>query len=108
MLSLLALVIPLLSGVIALVVPWRRWIGWGSALSSAGVLGIGIALCISTSSHGAVSALHGTLRADALSSFMVVVIGSVSLLATLQTPRVMGQEIAEGRTTLGRRVTTSF
>ena len=99
MLSLFALVIPLVMGVIALVVPWRRWIGWGSAVSSAGVLGVGIALCVTTSSHGPVSSLHGALRADALSSFMVVVIGTVALLATLQTPRVMTQELEEGTTT---------
>jgi hydrogenase-4 component F len=99
MLSFLALAIPFLMGVISLVVPWRRWIGWASAVSAAGVLGIGIALCIATSSHNAVTAFHGALRADSLSSFMVVVIGTVSLLATLQTPRVMSQEIAEGTTT---------
>lgn len=95
----LVLVLPLLAGVIALVLPWRSWIGWASALSAAGVLGVGVALCIGASSGPATTALHGALRADSLSSFMVVVIGCVSLLATLQTPRVMGQEIAQGATT---------
>ena len=105
MLMLIALVLSLLAGVLALCVTFRPWIGWVSAISAAGVLGLGIALCVATSSHHTLSALHGTLRADSLSSFMVVVIGTVSLLATLQTPRVMGREIAEGTTT-ARRAST--
>jgi len=99
MLCVLALAFPLVAGVIALAMPWRAWIGWVSALSAAGVLGVGIALCVEASSGTATTALHGGLRADSLSSFMVVVIGCVSLLATLQTPRVMGREIAERATT---------
>jgi len=96
MLCYLALTSSLVTGVIALVFAWRAWIGWTMAASAAVVLGAGIALSIHTSSHPAVVALHGELRADALSSFMVVVIGAVSLLAALQTPRVLRQEINDG------------
>ena len=99
MLCSLVLACSLLTGVVALVCPWRAWIGWTMAASAAVVLGAGVALSVHTSSHPAVVALHGTLRADALSSFMVVVIGAVSLLAALQTPRVMRQEIEEGTAT---------
>lgn len=94
MLTILALAIPFAAGALALAFSWRPWVGWASAVSAVGVLGVGIALCVATSSGKVVTALHGSLRADSLSSFMVVVIATVSLLATLQTPRVMGLEIA--------------
>ena len=83
MLCYLVLVAPLMVGVITLVFPWRAWIGWAMAVSAAVVLGGGIALSIRTSSQPAIVTLHGALRADALSSFMVVVIGAVSLLAEI-------------------------
>lgn len=93
-----ALVLPLVVGAVASLVPWRAWLGWSSAVASFGVLATGAALCVATRSGGAVTALGGTLRADGLSSFMVVVVGAVALLATLQTPRLMGREVAEGLT----------
>ncbi len=95
MLCYLVLGAPLLMGIITLVFPWRDCIGWAMAASAAVVLGAGIALSIRTSSQAAIVTLHGALRADALSSFMVVVIGAVSLLAALQTSRTLGQEIDE-------------
>ncbi len=102
MLAVLVPLVTLVAGAVALIVPWTRWIGWASALSAGAVLGLGIALSIVTSSGRAQIAVHGALRADSLSSFMVVVIGAVSLMATLQTPRVMAQEIADGTTTSRR------
>lgn len=92
MLVLGVLVLPLVVGLVAIAVPWRAWVGWMSATSSAGVLALGIALCVKTTAGTADTALHGTYRADALSAFMVVIIGTVSLLATLQTSRVMVHE----------------
>jgi len=91
MLCVLVLLIPLLTTVLAASFAWRPWVGWTTAVSSAAVLGLGIALSVRTTSHAPLVALHGALRADALSSFMVVVIGTVSLLATLFTPRTMRQ-----------------
>jgi len=91
-LVLLTLFVPLVVGVVALAVPWRPWVGWLSAASSVSVLAFGIALCVKTTSGVAVVALRATYRADALSAFMVVIIGTVSVLATLQTSRVMAHE----------------
>ena len=99
MLIILALLIPLLTTVLAASFRWRPWIGWTTAGSSAAVLGVGIALCVRTTTHAPLTALDGALRADSLSSFMVVVIGTVSLLATLFTPRTLRQEIESGVTT---------
>ena len=98
MLVLLVLLAPALVGLVALATPWRLALGRWSAASSAVVLGLGVDLGV-RSLHHASTALGGTLRADPLSAFMVVVIGTVALLATLQTPRVMAQELAAGTTT---------
>lgn len=98
MLCTLILLFPFLTGVLALTAPWGRWIGRTMSASAFGVLTMGIALSVHTSSHHALTALHGVLRADALSSFMVVVIGVVSLLAALQTTRTMSHEIESGTT----------
>ncbi len=95
MLILAILAVPVSMTVVAATFSWRAWVGWVSAGSCALILGLGIALGVATSS-GPQWALHHSLRADSLSAFMVVVIGAVSLLATLFTPRTMRQELSGG------------
>ncbi len=102
MLCFLILLAPALMAIIASAFSWRAWIGRASAGSSAIVLGLGVALCARTTRHPSEEFFHGTLRADALSAYMVVVIGTIALLATLFTSRVMNQEIDEGVTDLRR------
>ncbi|MDA8312635.1 MAG: proton-conducting transporter membrane subunit [Actinomycetota bacterium] len=87
--------VPLAAGALAGALPWRRAVGWTMALADAGVLGLGIALAVQTDRHVA-SGLDGALRADALSGFMVVVIGAISLLASIQSIRYLETEIARG------------
>ncbi|MHB1087375.1 MAG: proton-conducting transporter transmembrane domain-containing protein [Acidimicrobiales bacterium] len=106
MLVTLILLLPFLTGALALILPWGPWVGRAMSLSASMVLAMGIALSVHTSSHPAVSSLHGALRADALSAFMVVVIGVVSLLAALQTTRSMSHEIEAGVTTQHARYYT--
>ena len=48
MLCYAILAIPLFAGALAALVPWRRAIGWMTALANAAVLGLGIALAIET------------------------------------------------------------
>ena len=98
MLILAILAIPLATTLLAAAVSWRPWIGWATAVSSTAVLGLGIWLSVTTLS-GSQWALNHSLRADSLSAFMVVVIATVSLLATLFTPRTMRQEMESGITT---------
>ena len=98
MLIVAILAVPLAMTLVAAAFAWRAWIGWASAASSATFLGLGIWLSVRTLSAPQ-WALHHSLRADSLSAFMVVVIGTVSLLATLFTPRTMRQEISSGVTT---------
>ena len=92
------LLVPLATTILAAAVSWRPWIGWATAGSSATVLALGTWLCVD-SMRGPQWALDHSLRADSLSAFMVVVIGAVSLLATLFTPRTMRHEIESGITT---------
>ncbi|NNN09688.1 MAG: hydrogenase [Acidimicrobiaceae bacterium] len=98
MLILAILAIPFTMTIISASFAWRPWVGWTSAASSAAFLGLGIWLSVATLSAPQ-WALHHSFRADSLSAFMVVVIGTVSLLATLFTPRTMHQEITSGVTT---------
>ncbi len=84
MLCYLALGFPLVAGALVALVPWRPWLAVVGVASSAGVLATGVALARTTLHARAVVALDGGLRADPLSSFMVVVIGVVALLATSQ------------------------
>ena len=98
MLIIAILAIPSAMAVVASCVSWRPWVGWASAGSSGIFLGLGIWLSVETLS-GAQWALHHSFRADSLSAFMVVVIGTVSLLATIFTPRTMRQELDSRITT---------
>ena len=90
------LVVPLAAGALAAALPWRRAVGWAMVLANAAVLGLGIALAVETDRHHVAGGLDGALRADALSAFMVVVIGAISLLASIQSIRYLEAEIARG------------
>ncbi len=70
---------PFLAALAALVLPWRAaaWTGVAAALST---LAIGVSLAAQVSAGGAVS--HGLLRADALTAWMLIVIGAVATIAT--------------------------
>jgi len=93
------LLLPLAGGLVSGVVPWRRGIGWlGTAIAS-GVLVTGVVLAVDIVHGKPMSALGGVLRADALSAFMVIVIGVIATLSTWQGVRYLGAEIAAGRCT---------
>ena len=96
MLIYIILGLPIAAAIVAGFAPWKQWVGWMTTLANGGVLAFGIGLCVKTVNHQALGAFDGGLRADALSSFMVVVIGAVSLLATSQTVRYLSTEIDRG------------
>jgi hydrogenase-4 component F len=85
--------VPLAAGALAGVFPWRRAVGWATVLAKAAVVGLGVALAVETDSNRVVSGLDGALRADALSAYMVVVIGIVSVLASIQSIRYLQAEV---------------
>jgi len=94
------LAMPLAAGAIAALVPWRRWVGWAATCANGAVLGFGIALSVKTTHGRPLAALNGTLRADAMSSFMVVVIATGAMLAAWQSPRYLSAEIERGECSL--------
>ncbi len=96
MLVTAVLVVPLAAGVLAAVLPWRRSVGWAMVLANAAVLGLGVSLAVRADHHQVLVALDGSLRADALSAFMVVVIGAISLLASVQSVRYLEVETVRG------------
>jgi len=92
--------VPVLGAVIHLVFGWRRATTWVSAGSAGLVLAAAVALAVQVSRSGPVSTVAGLLRADALSAFMVLVIGAVGLIATAATPAYFRGEIEAGRATV--------
>jgi len=97
MLPLLSMIVPSFAGLIAALTPWRRWVGWSGAGSLVAVLGIAIALAIKVVRNGPVVCFSGVLRVDALSAFMMIVVGAVGTLATVQGVRYLTNEIEQGR-----------
>jgi hydrogenase-4 component F len=97
MLALIALVAPLAAGTAAAVAPWRRCVGWVCTATLGVVLACGIDLAVQVVHKPAVTAFGGVLRVDALSAFMVIVIGAVGLLAAWQSVRYLEAEISDGR-----------
>lgn len=91
------IVVPLLGAVVYLLAGWRRATRWVSAGSAVLVLAAAIVTAATVSGSGPRSALAGLIRVDALSAFMVIVIGAVALLATAATPAYLRGEIDAGR-----------
>jgi len=99
LLMLAPLAVPLLGALTYRTAGWRPATVWVSAVSAALVLAAAIALAVTVVGHGPRTALAGSVRADALSVFMLIVIGAVGLLATAATPAWLRGEITAGRAT---------
>ena len=97
MLALVVLAVPFGAGVASAVAPWRRWVGWLCTASVGAVLVLGAFASVRVVHDGPLVALRGVLRLDALSAFMVIVIGAIGVLATWQSVRYLDAELAAGR-----------
>src|SRR5687768_13190356 len=91
--------VPVLGALVYLVFGWRRATTWVSAMSAGVVLAAAISLALQVGRFGPVTMVAGLLRADALSAFMVLVIGAVGLVATAATPAYLRGEIEAGKAT---------
>lgn len=89
MLVLIALIAPTATGILALGIPWRPWIGWAAATGNLVVMIAGIFLATRVTGHHAISAIDGIARVDALSAFMIILIGAIAFLAGLQSVRYL-------------------
>lgn len=78
---------------------WRRATRWLATGSVALVLCAVVTLAVVVARTGAHTAAGGVLRVDALSAYMLVVIGVIALLATAATPAYLTAEISAGRAT---------
>jgi hydrogenase-4 component F len=96
MLAYVVIVIPLAAGLVAFALPWSRPVGWFAAGADTAVLVCGVVLSMRTAGGRVIVALDGSVRIDALSAFMVVVIGAISLLAASQSVRYVEVEIDRG------------
>lgn len=99
----LLLIAPVLAPVLGAVtyagLGWRRATAWAGAMGAAGLLSSAITIAVLIATTGPRSALADLVRADALSAFMLIVIGVIALLATAASPAYLGAEIAAGRAT---------
>ena len=96
MLAIIALGVPFAAG-LGSAAPWRRGIGWLCTVAVGIVFACGVGLAVRVVHGPAVTAFGGLLRVDALSAFMVIVIGVIGLLATWQSVRYLTAEIDAGR-----------
>jgi len=98
MMLILPVLAPSLAALAAAVFGWRRWVAWAAVAASGVVLTVGVAAALATS-DGTVLVLAGTLRADALTAVMLLVIGGVSVIATWVGVGYIERELATGETT---------
>ncbi|MFC5721662.1 proton-conducting transporter membrane subunit [Streptomyces gamaensis] len=71
---------------------------WLGLLSPAAILASGAALAVTVPGHGPVTAYGLLLRADALTVWLLLVVGAVSLLACAAGPAHLAQERTDART----------
>jgi hydrogenase-4 component F len=104
-LLLLPVAAPLLAALAAALVGWRPAIGRliVAAAVLQGLSGVLLAFPTVDEGHADVTALDGLLRVDALSAFMLIVVGTVGTLATASVPRYLADERAEGLGSAGGR-----
>ncbi len=89
---------PLVAGLVAMLSPWRPAVAWLGATSALVVLVLGVGLAVRVEHSGPIGS--GVLRVDALAAFLVIVIGAVSLLATVRSVSYLSNEVQAGHSTL--------
>jgi len=91
--------VPLLGAIAYAALGWRAATAWLGAIAAALVLAAGIGVAIEVVDAGQFSAGAGLLRADALTAFLLLVVGAVAVLATVATPAHLAAELEAGRAT---------
>ncbi|MDF3143492.1 MULTISPECIES: proton-conducting transporter membrane subunit [unclassified Streptomyces] len=77
--------------------PRRRPAAWAGLLSPAVILLCGSLLAVAVVEDGPTAAYSGLLRTDALTAWMLLVIGAVALVACASTPAYLAGEWTTGR-----------
>ena len=108
MVLVLILVLPLLGGAAIAAGrgrPSAAWVGWVGVGANGAGLALGIWSAVRVVRAGPLTGVGGLLRADALSAFMVVVIGTIALLASWLGIRTIALELAARQSTRARATT---
>ncbi|MCA1186223.1 MULTISPECIES: proton-conducting transporter membrane subunit [unclassified Saccharopolyspora] len=92
-----AVAVPLVGAAGCALAGWHRATSWVGVVTAALVLLASAGVALSVVENGPTTALHGMLRADALTAFMLVLTGTVTLLAAFATPEHLAVERAAGR-----------
>ncbi|MEV0375539.1 proton-conducting transporter membrane subunit [Streptomyces sp. NPDC050636] len=77
----------------------RAFASWAGLVSPVAILGCGAVLAATVVGQGPVTALGGVLRADALTAWMLLVVGAVALLACAASTTYLAHEHATGHAT---------
>jgi hydrogenase-4 component F len=91
------LLAPLAAAAAAGLAGWRRGVAWSAVAAAGAILGSGVLAAVRTTDGSALTGA-GVLRADALSSVMLLVIGGVAVIATWAGVSYIEQELADGHT----------
>jgi hydrogenase-4 component F len=93
------LAVPLLAAIAYAALGWRTATAWAGAVSAVLVLAAAVGVAVQVVDAGEFSAAGGVLRADALTAFLLLVVGAVAVLATVATPAHLAAELEAGRAT---------
>jgi len=77
----LPLVLPLLLALVSSLRQRDAWTLWLPVIAATVLLGVGVVLVVAVSANGPVEAAGGLLRVDALSAWMLTVVGAVAVVA---------------------------
>jgi hydrogenase-4 component F len=105
MILVLILVLPLLGGVTIAAGRGRPSFGWVGVAANGATLALGVWTAVRVVRTGPLTGAGVVLRADALSAFMVVVIGTIALLASWLGVRTVALELATGQASPARATT---
>ncbi len=90
-------VVPLIGALVYGLLGWRSSTRWVGAISAACVLGAALAIGAGVLASGPQVAFFALLRVDALSAFLLIVIGAVALVSAVATPGYLAVEVEAGR-----------
>jgi hydrogenase-4 component F len=98
-LALGPVLLPVATALGYLLLGWRPATAWFGCAGAAGLLGAAVALAVGVTRSGPYQALGAAVYVDAVTGFMLIVIGAVGLLATAATPAFFRAELEAGRST---------
>jgi hydrogenase-4 component F len=93
--------VPLATAAVYAATRRRELTAWAGIVSPAAILASGIALAVAVPGNGPLTAGSGLLRADALTAWMLLVVGAVAALACAASPAYLAHERAAGHADAG-------